>query len=177
MLLSLYTPVLCAETLCGVVSGVLLDPTRRHVAFILVQQLGLLAPERMLPLTDVSAADAHALQLHPNEEALTEYGAFSEPVSAYHLEPEPPSWTEEHMLRHGARVIAVDGPIGRVGALLLRPEDWAITQIVLRQGHLWGAREVTVPIAQVNQISEFAVTLALSHAEVARLPTNSFQLP
>lgn len=169
MLLALHVPVLCADTICGVVSGILLDAARRHVAYVLVQQLGLLGPERLVPPSAISAADARALRLRIDEEALIEYDVFDEPVSAYRLEPEPPTWTEAHMLRHAARVLATDGPIGRVGALALNPDDWTIEQIILRRGHLWGARDIAIPMSQVAEISEFTVSLSLSRNEVEAL--------
>lgn len=165
MLLSLHAPVHCRETRCGVVSGVLLDLSRRRVAYILVQQPGLLAPERLLPPSVVSAVDAHALRLCIDDGDLIEYDALSEPVSAYHLEPEPPTWTETHILRHGARVVATDGPIGRVGALALAP-DWTIESLVLRQGHLWGARTIAIPMTQVADMNESTITLMITRHDV-----------
>lgn len=168
MLFPLHAPVQCLTTVCGVVSGVMLDPPERRVAYVLVQQFGLLAPERMAPVTAISAVDEHQISLNVDEDDFAEYSAMSEPVELYRLADEAPTPFEEHLLRHNAKVIAADGPVGRAGALLLAP-DWTIEQIVLRHGHLWGARTIAIPIAHVASISEFTVTLTLDRRAVEAL--------
>ena len=51
-------------------------------------------------------------------------------------------------LRRSSDVEAVDGHrLGHLAALEL-DERWTITQVVLEHGHLWGTRDVTVPIAR-----------------------------
>ena len=41
-----------------------------------------------------------------------------------------------------------------------------ITHIVLEHGHLWGRRDLTVPIGAVTKVETDAVTLSLSKDEV-----------
>jgi hypothetical protein len=42
---------------------------------------------------------------------------------------------------------------------------------VLERGHLWGKRDVTIPIGSVTQIETDAVTVGLTKDEVGALPT------
>ena len=50
-------------------------------------------------------------------------------------------------------------------------DDDAITHFVLERGHLWGRREVTIPINAVAQVFTDAVTLTLTKDEVGELPS------
>jgi hypothetical protein len=46
-----------------------------------------------------------------------------------------------------------------------------ITHFVLERGHLWGKREVTIPIGTVAKVETDVVTLSLSKDEVGELPS------
>jgi sporulation protein YlmC with PRC-barrel domain len=77
----------------------------------------------------------------------------------------------ELAVRRGARVRATDGRVGRVDEFVVDPESGHITHIVLRQGHLWGDEEVTIPISEIAEIEENVVRLKLSKEQVKALPT------
>jgi hypothetical protein len=48
--------------------------------------------------------------------------------------------------------------------------DEHITHFVLERGHLWGRKEVTIPIGAVARIESDEVHVALSKDEVGALP-------
>lgn len=73
----------------------------------------------------------------------------------------------ELTLRRGDEVKATDGRVGRVDELLVDPKSYSISHLVLREGHLWGTRDVVIPVAQIATIEEGVVCLKLSRAEVA----------
>lgn len=74
-------------------------------------------------------------------------------------------------LRRSSRVMAADGHyIGDVDGFLV--DDEHITHFVLERGHLWGRREVTVPIGAVGSVESDVVTLKLSKDEVGDLPSH-----
>jgi len=77
----------------------------------------------------------------------------------------------ELAVRRGARVRARDGRVGRVDEFVVDPEDGQITHLVLRESHLWGQRDVCVPISYISRIEEDIVQLDLDRAEVESLPT------
>ena len=77
----------------------------------------------------------------------------------------------ELAVRRGARVEATDGHAGRVDEFLVNPEDGYITHLVLREGHLWGQKEVTVPVSQIDHIEDNAVHLKLDKHSVEVLPS------
>ena len=77
----------------------------------------------------------------------------------------------ELAIRRGLPVLAIDGPVGRVDDFLIDPQNQSITHLILQEGHLWGKKDVTIPIEQINDIDEDAVHLKLSKEEVGALPT------
>jgi sporulation protein YlmC with PRC-barrel domain len=75
-------------------------------------------------------------------------------------------------LRRSSRVMSKDGAyIGDVDGFLVEGENH-ITHFVLERGHLWGRREVTVPIGAVASVESDVVELSLSKDEVGALPAH-----
>ena len=76
-------------------------------------------------------------------------------------------------IRRASGVTSADGhQLGKVDGFLVGDDD-AITHFVLERGHLWGRREVTIPIKEVAQVFTDAVTLTLTKDEVGDLPSVS----
>jgi sporulation protein YlmC with PRC-barrel domain len=74
-------------------------------------------------------------------------------------------------IRRASAVTSADGhQLGKVDGFLV-DDDEAITHFVLERGHLWGRREVTIPIKEVAQVFTDAVTLTLTKDEVGDLPS------
>ena len=74
-------------------------------------------------------------------------------------------------IRRASDVTSADGHhLGEVDGFLVDDDD-AITHFVLERGHLWGRREVTIPIKAVAQVLTDAVTLTLTKDEVGELPS------
>lgn len=55
--------------------------------------------------------------------------------------------------------------------LLVDPESEHITHLVVREGHLWGQRDVTIPISKVDRMEGNAIYLKLDKESVEALPT------
>jgi len=74
-------------------------------------------------------------------------------------------------VRRASEVTSADGhQLGQVDGFLVDDDD-AITHFVLERGHLWGRREVTIPINAVARVLTDAVTLTLTKDEVEGLPS------
>jgi uncharacterized protein YrrD len=74
-------------------------------------------------------------------------------------------------IRRASGVTSADGhQLGKVDGFLVDDGD-AITHFVLERGHLWGRREVTIPINAVASVFTDAVTLTLTKDEVGELPS------
>jgi len=75
-------------------------------------------------------------------------------------------------LRRASRVMSAEGDyIGDVDGFLVGDDDH-ITHFVLERGHLWGRREVTVPIGAVASVQSDVVELTLSKDEIGALPAH-----
>jgi uncharacterized protein YrrD len=74
-------------------------------------------------------------------------------------------------IRRASEVTSSDGHgLGKVDGFLVGDDD-AITHFVLERGHLWGKREVTIPISAVANVYTDAVSLSLTKDEVGELPS------
>jgi sporulation protein YlmC with PRC-barrel domain len=74
-------------------------------------------------------------------------------------------------VRRASAVISSDGhSLGEVDGFVIDDDD-LITHFVLERGHLWGRREVTIPIGAVARVESDVVHVALSKDEVGDLPS------
>lgn len=81
----------------------------------------------------------------------------------------------ELAVRRGAVVEAKDGFVGHLGEFLLDPDTGQVTHLVLQEGHLWGRREVTLPISAIDQALENTIYLKLDKRAVEKLPAIPFK--
>ena len=56
-------------------------------------------------------------------------------------------------MRRGDPVHATDGDIGRVQGLVIDRRSRHVTHVLLQEGHLWGRREVAIPVSAVASTS------------------------
>lgn len=72
-------------------------------------------------------------------------------------------------MRRCDHVHATDGEIGLVEGLVIDPDDHQVTHVLLQEGHLWGRKEVAIPIGAVTGI-EAGIRLNISKQQVESLP-------
>ena len=73
-------------------------------------------------------------------------------------------------IRRTSAVISAHGHLlGDVDGFVVDADEY-ITHFVLERGHLWGRKEVTIPIGAVTRVESDAAHLALSKHEVGALP-------
>jgi PRC-barrel domain len=73
----------------------------------------------------------------------------------------------------GDRVHATDGDIGRVQGLVIDRRSRHVTHVLLQEGHLWGRREVAIPVSTVASTTG-GIQLNIAKQEVqARVPATS----
>lgn len=73
-------------------------------------------------------------------------------------------------IRRASEVMSADGHrLGHVDGFLVADDD-QITHVVLERGHLWGRRDVTIPIGAVSQVKTDSVAVRLTKDQVAALP-------
>jgi sporulation protein YlmC with PRC-barrel domain len=187
----------CTDGPCGDVIRVVVNPVAEVVTDLVVEPkhregLGRLVP---LDLVDVDAASgdvtlrcslaefekleaAEETHFLPGGGIYTGYATgqvFSLPY--YGLGPgniTPPVITDalplgEVAVRRGEQVLATDGGIGRVQGLVIDRATHHVTHFLLQEGHLWGRKDVAIPIGAVSGI-EGGIRLTLTKQEVQDLP-------
>ena len=75
----------------------------------------------------------------------------------------------EVAVRRGDRVHATDGEIGHVEGLVIDPRNHHVTHVLLQEGHLWGRKEVAIPITAVTGADD-GIRLNLTKDGVRDLP-------
>ena len=73
-------------------------------------------------------------------------------------------------MRHGEQVYATDGAIGRIQGLVIDPGSHHVTHILLEEGHLWGRKEVAIPIGAMTRVDD-VIKLTIDKHQVQGLPT------
>jgi hypothetical protein len=77
----------------------------------------------------------------------------------------------EVAVRQGARVEATDGHVGRLDEFLVDPVTEHVTHLVMREGHLWGKKDVNIPVSGIDHLEENAIYLKLDREQVRALPS------
>jgi hypothetical protein len=73
-------------------------------------------------------------------------------------------------LHRGAGVKATNGWVGQVVGFSVQLRDGWITHLVLRHGHLWRQKEVSIPISKIERIEKEIVHLKLDKRSLTLLP-------
>jgi len=183
----------CSDGSCGEVIGVIADPVARTITHLVIQPRHRPERGRLVPLELVDTpAGAIRLrctlaefdELEPAEEVDlvpgAEYGGVVPgPVSGMIMGESPgfpaPFAVQDVVplgetdVRHGDPVHAVDGEIGQVQGFVVDPGDHRVTHVLLREGHLWGRKEVSIPISAVTGF-DGGIRLNLTKKQVEDLP-------
>jgi hypothetical protein len=85
-------------------------------------------------------------------------------IARFHI---PPS---EVALHRGARVKATDGYVGQVDEFLVDPISEQITHLVLCEEHMWGRKDVGIPISLVKHVEGDTVYLKVDKHTIEALP-------
>jgi sporulation protein YlmC with PRC-barrel domain len=76
----------------------------------------------------------------------------------------------ELAIHRGSHVEATNGHIGQVDEFIVNPTNNHITHLVLRRGHLWGKKDITISVKEIDHIEQDIVLLKLTKDEVKALP-------
>jgi len=73
---------------------------------------------------------------------------------------------------HHERIHAVDGEIGRLKGFIVDSADHRVIHVLLREGHLWGRKEVAIPVSAVASLDD-GIWLNITKKQVGELPPRS----
>jgi len=74
-------------------------------------------------------------------------------------------------------VCAIDTEIGQVQGLIVEPDGHHVTHVLLQEGHMWGRKEVAIPIGAVTKIGTLLIHLSLTKHQVKDLPPVNIDHP
>ena len=103
------------------------------------------------------------------------YYGVGGPLGAFHLGNLPQTVTRHSVplgeveISRGDHVHAADGDIGQVQGLVIDPRSHHVTHVLLQEGHLWGRKEVAIPIGAVTGIGD-GIRLSITRQQVRDLP-------
>jgi len=183
----------CKDGPFGRSTHIVLKATNEEVTHLVVSEPGLAGIEYLVPIQQVVEASADSIRLACTHEELQKmpvfrraefippvwngYGmgsyvmwpyAVPEIVLTTPIEEQLPA--DELAVRRGASVFATDGQVGHVDEFLINPKNDRITHLVLREGHLWGQKDVSIPLGQIEHIEADSVYLKLDKAQIEALP-------
>ncbi len=195
----------CSDGVCGEVTRVVVDPIARAVTHLVVEPKHRQGLGRLVPLDlvgDVSPAQvgltctteefgrlehAEETQFLPGSGGHADYTAGEALLQPYYglrgvIGDVPQAATydtlplDEVAVRRGEQVDATDGNIGSVQGLVIDPRNNHVTHVLLQEGHLWGRKEVAIPIGAVSLVAD-GLSLSLSKRQVEDLPAVQIEHP
>jgi sporulation protein YlmC with PRC-barrel domain len=187
--------VACADGPGGRSVSVIINPASRRLTHVVVAEEDFPHTERLVPVDVVEESTPEQIRLRCTQEELGQFKDFVDtefvqgeyPYAMYNLEeyrlwpyliPDPAIMPVGHeqvpagelAVHRGSEVRATDGRVGQVDEFLVDPDSEKISHLVLREGHLWGKKDVPIPISQIDRIEEDTVYLKLDKEGVGALP-------
>jgi sporulation protein YlmC with PRC-barrel domain len=179
----------CVDGPGGKVIRVIIDPATETVTHLVIEPGHRLWAARLVPLDLVDTTGdgirlrctveefggleaAEGMQVVDDFAGGLELGGpfspmgVSAPVQAVVQDVVPPG---EADIDRGEPVHALDGEIGRVEGFRVDPGDHRVTHVLLQEGHLWGRKEVAIPVSAVTKV-ENGIWLNLTKKQVEDLP-------
>jgi sporulation protein YlmC with PRC-barrel domain len=200
--LPLNVAVHCSDGRCGRSTHIILNPATDQATHLVVRERRPSTRERLVPVKWIENSTPELILLNRTLEEFGHLDLFVQTdfvykdVPHYATDPKvtllwpyvvpakrvvddtfrrvPPG---ELAIHRGARVRATDGRVGRVDAFLIDEQDGKISHLVLREGHLWGQREITIPLAYIERTEENLVHLNVDKATLTKLPTIQVRWP
>jgi hypothetical protein len=194
MKIQINAKVICDEKSCGKVSCVIIDPLNDELTHFVVsvEHFPLPHSEHLVSLKHVAKVDNDSVTLDCSPDDLSKMEGFirhefvpsgivTSGYGSEHLRKPSMLMTQvdhekvpkgELAVHAGAKVFTKKEQIGRVDDFLIESkDDGHITHIVMREGHLWMARNITIPISEIEKIDDEGVHLKLGKEEVEELPS------
>jgi sporulation protein YlmC with PRC-barrel domain len=201
MEIPLNAQVECTDGICGRSAYVLINPVNDKVTHLVVREESSPNTEYVVTVDYVGETIAETIRLHCSKAELEKMDPFIKTTFIEEDRPEMivaedgagmglfyipyviPEMTvqvsvEEQQIppgelavRRGTRVEATDGYVGKVDEFVVNPENGHITHLVMREGHLWGRKDVIIPVSEMGKTEADTVFLNIDKSQVESLPT------
>ena len=192
---------LCTDGTCGRVTQVVIDPLDERVTHLIVEPDHREGLGRLVPIRSVDAGPDN-IKIHhtmaefeklPKAET-THFLPGVEGIAADYDAEQTLLWpyfggnttvpvtvdtlpVGEVAIRRSEDVYASDGRIGEVEGLIVDPGNRHVSHLLLKEGHLFGRKEVAIPIAKAKSVEEDGIKLSMTKREVEDLPAVDVRRP
>jgi uncharacterized membrane protein len=190
--LELKAKVACEDGPAGTLTHIIVNPVYGQVTFLTVETGA--GTEKLVPIGLVESTGVNAVTLSCSLDELAELPSYAEthyvrndlkdydqadlllpysvPMATDFLEVEESNIPEGQLSFHrGTDVEATDGWVGTVDEFIVSPDSGAITHFVLREGNVWGRKQLTLPVSVVDRVFDDVVYLKVNKAALKDLPT------
>ena len=177
---------------CGRLTRVILDPGDESLTHLVVEPGHHKELERLVPVDLVASVEDDLIRLDCTKKRFEQldaaedirflpadstptYAAINLPLGhhrgAMFTDRVPPGEVD---IRRGDPVHATDGSIGAVHGLVIDPADDHVTHVILHEGHMWGRKQVAIPIGATNRVGD-EIRVDLTKDEIEELPPVSIR--
>ena len=191
----LNAKVMCTDGLAGESISIVVNPETKRATHLVVQDKTFPnMMEWLVPLEKVTHATSRQIKLDCTREELSQMQPFTR---QHYLEQEIPDYGYAYSLPHmlaptdmlyapveelnlpqgelaltrGTGVEALDGQVGQIRELLLDQQNGRVTHFTLMRGHLWGKKEIAIPISFIERVDPDTVYLKVDKRAIDNLPT------
>ncbi len=188
--------VYCQDNMCGQTQAVIINPVSDVITHVVVKENKAPHTQRLVPIDMIDAGLANKVHLKCGETELEDMPVFADveyiqasvpryvqAFDMYYLEPvvvpEKKIAVEKHYhiprnelaINRGTSVYTADGYIiGKVAEFLIDQDGGHVTHLILREGHLWGQKDVFIPVSDIDKVKESRVRLKLDREKIEKLP-------
>jgi sporulation protein YlmC with PRC-barrel domain len=193
----IHAKVYCQDVECGKVTCVIVNPLTDNLTHIVVKENPFPYEERLIPIRLIQETSSKLVRLkctkeefgrmthfvkHEYIELDRSYGNYAGGYYMYlpYASPVDEDYVDiqheqvpagELAVHRGAEVQAQDGRVGKVDEFLVEPANGHITHLIMREGHIWDQKDVSIPVSQIDHVEDNVVYLKTDKAAVAALPT------
>jgi len=191
----------CSDGPCGKSTHLIVDPASGKLTHFVVKGKNLAdSPDRLVPIEKVVDATRGVIRLNCTIEEVSAMPPFTTihiihkgvpdyadayEVGSHIVDLRPPveaySWNikaeleqvpaGEVALSQDMVVQTSEGKAGQVDGLVVDPESGQVTHLLMRKGHLWGAKDVTIPISAIEKGDEGIIYLKIDKEAIKQLPS------
>jgi len=181
----LKAKVQCSDTSCGKSTNVILNPDTHQVTYVAIKDKTLPDnPTRMVPIEKVEKATPEQIALNCTREEVADMEPY---IVTKMIEESIPGIDHDGSMRShavqvnqvpdyemsispGMKIKASDHTVGKLDELVIDPQSGAITHVQMREGHLFGKKDVTIPVADVDWTDGETIFLTIDKKAVEALP-------
>lgn len=180
----------CLDGRIGRLENIILNPKTERVTYLVVRGNDLQNTERLVPERLVKEASHDTVFLSISKDKFEGMKNFIQEeyipsnITLYMAEQAgwdmgtPAAVFVEHeavpagglIVHKGAKVFAKDGHAGKVDDFLVEKKTGRITHLILLEGHLWGKKDISIPVNRIDRYEDGNIYLKIDKSGVEALP-------